>query len=423
MLGRSLSVAVSFVAISTALAGVGHAGSTLSVSDLNLFRAYTADNDVGVRQGDDLQFGANIAGGSAGGTIQGEFTPTGGPPVYTSVRVCGPLAVNSEFCSTNVAYTSAVKSETAQVLFTLGIATGTFSLPSAAPIPDAPVKFPTNVTISANPSTGAPTISWTLPPGTDANALRINIFDKSQILPNGGANIIESDIIPPTASSFTPTIELTPGGSYAINFTVIQTRDGGSDPSNGNADVLSDSRSYFDFSPPKPGSPPVIALPTIDETGVYHFSIGSVGPDSVTFIDPKIAIGYDYAIGAGDPNFASVILPDVGGGHFDLTFELGGKIVTDALDEGVQFFFGNGGVSAFEVTGIDPSAMLDPGNAGAFLTGLTFVSAGEFTGTMTPITIGAGVPEPSTWAMVLIGFAGFGFVGFRGSRKRVSIPA
>ena len=53
--------------------------------------------------------------------------------------------------------------------------------------------------------------------------------------------------------------------------------------------------------------------------------------------------------------------------------------MTDALDEGVQFFFGAGGVSAFEVTGIDPSANLDPGNAGAFVTGLTFVSAGPFT--------------------------------------------
>jgi hypothetical protein len=31
----------------------------------------------------------------------------------------------------------------------------------------------------------------------------------------------------------------------------------------------------------------------------------------------------------------------------------------------------------------------------------------------------AGVPEPSTWAMMLLGFAGLGFA-FRQSRRRVS---
>ena len=29
----------------------------------------------------------------------------------------------------------------------------------------------------------------------------------------------------------------------------------------------------------------------------------------------------------------------------------------------------------------------------------------------------SGVPEPSTWAMMLLGFAGLGFAGYRASRK------
>ena len=33
------------------------------------------------------------------------------------------------------------------------------------------------------------------------------------------------------------------------------------------------------------------------------------------------------------------------------------------------------------------------------------------------ITVG-GVPEPSTWAMMLIGFAGLGFVSYRKSKRR-----
>jgi hypothetical protein len=222
--------------------------------------------------------------------------------------------------------------------------------------------------------------------------------------------------------SFTPTVALKPGGSYAIGFQIIETRDGGPLPlKTGNADILTRSNSFFDFSPPKPGGPPVIALPSIDSTGVYHFNVGSVGPSSVTFIDPKIAIGYDYAIGAGNPNFASVILPNVGGGHFELTFLQGGTTVSDPLNAATQFFFVSGGVSAFEVTGIDAAAKLDPGNAGAFVTGLTFESPGAFTGTMTPITSNvSSTPLPSSFVMLLSGFVWLGVVTFRSSKRKDS---
>jgi hypothetical protein len=39
------------------------------------------------------------------------------------------------------------------------------------------------------------------------------------------------------------------------------------------------------------------------------------------------------------------------------------------------------------------------------------------------IKVGAPVPEPSTWAMMLIGFAGLGYAGWRGSRKAGSVAA
>jgi hypothetical protein len=32
------------------------------------------------------------------------------------------------------------------------------------------------------------------------------------------------------------------------------------------------------------------------------------------------------------------------------------------------------------------------------------------------IVTGPGIPEASTWAMMLVGFAGLGFVGYRASR-------
>ena len=414
---RIFNFAIAALLASTALANA----ATITVNDLNIFRDFRADNDVGIAQGDVLQFGANVFGGSAGTSIQGIFTPTGGTAgLIGSASPCGPLAVNANFCAKSTTFSTAKLNGSWQVRLTQGATTATFGLPSVTTIPTTPVNFPTNVTITRNaPSAsnpnGDPTISWTLPPGTDPNTFRVNIFDKSQILANGQANIVESNNISVSASSFTPTIALAAGGNYAINFQVIQTRDGMQIPvSSGNADILSRSSSFFDFSPPKPGSPPIIALPSITSSGVYNFHISGVGPTSVTFIDPKIAIGYFYETGMGNPNFASVTLPDVGGGKFDLTFLDGGKSVTDALNANSQFFFGSGGVSTFEVTGIDPSAKLDPTNGGAFITGLTFVSAGDFTGTMTPITTEiSAVPEPSTWAMMIMGFVGIGFMAYR----------
>jgi PEP-CTERM motif len=41
------------------------------------------------------------------------------------------------------------------------------------------------------------------------------------------------------------------------------------------------------------------------------------------------------------------------------------------------------------------------------------------TGNAFEFSLGSGVPEPSTWAMMLAGFAGLGFMGWRGSRKTV----
>jgi PEP-CTERM motif len=55
---------------------------------------------------------------------------------------------------------------------------------------------------------------------------------------------------------------------------------------------------------------------------------------------------------------------------------------------------------------------------GAF-TQVTFSS----TGNAFEFSLGSGVPEPSTWAMMLAGFAGLGFAGYRTQRKRVTATA
>lgn len=144
------------------------------------------------------------------------------------------------------------------------------------------------------------------------------------------------------------------------------------------------------------GGPPNVHLPQINN-GAFQFSIDSVRPNEVTFIDPDVAIGYSYVTGAGDPNFASVILPSVGDDLFDIVF--GG--IHHALMAGVQFFFPTGGVSAFDVLGIENQRRAGSDRSPGILTGLTFVSAGQFTGTMTPLSVNiSAVPEPGSFALL-----------------------
>ena len=390
--------------------------AVITLSDLNIFRDYRAANDVGLGQGDVFQYGANVSGGSAGYKIQGIFTPgNGGQQVFSAVQNCGPLAVNANFCAGGIGFNTARTQGTWQVHLFNGLVDLFASLPNTTSIPASTVPFPTDVRITANGST--PTINWTLN-GYTPDSLRVQIFDKSDIRANGTANIIHSINLPPGTTSYTfpallsssstgNPVNLIPGHSYAINFQVIDTRNNlPIAPGAGNAQILTRSNSFFDFSPPLPGQPPVIELPQISgDNKVYQFKVGAVGPNSVTFIDPAVAVGYDYAIGAGDPDFASVVLPNVGDNHYMLHYVSGGNAFDIALDGGIQYFFPGAGVDAFSVTGIETSAMLDPGNAGAFVTGLTFATNGQFTGTMTPIVVDVNPSVPEPGSLLLLGLA------------------
>jgi hypothetical protein len=128
-------------------------------------------------------------------------------------------------------------------------------------------------------------------------------------------------------------------------------------------------------------------------------------------LDPAAALGYIFSI-VGNPNFATVKLPDLGMLHpYDLYVWDGTSFVfKQQLAANTLFDFGPGGVSMFEILGIDPSLGLDPANSTAFVTQVTFTGDGPFAGTMTAITA---VPEPSRWAMMILGFCGIGFMAYR----------
>lgn len=128
------------------------------------------------------------------------------------------------------------------------------------------------------------------------------------------------------------------------------------------------------------------ALPTgTTESGAFTFSVDVIANAEI-FIDPEVTLGYEYEVGPGDPQFATVRLP-IGIGDNRYTVIVNGK--TFPLAAGVLFDFREhgypAGVSKFRVTDIELEAALSPNDPYAFPTQLTFQASGRFTGTMQPL--------------------------------------
>ncbi|MFN9933886.1 MAG: nidogen-like domain-containing protein [Cyanobacteriota bacterium] len=164
-----------------------------------------------------------------------------------------------------------------------------------------------------------------------------------------------------------------------------------------------------------PGSTPENPLLPVVVDGSFFFSF-PVQPAQRYFIDPPVAIGYDYTV-EGVPNFASVIAPILPADSlFDLytssdSCATYSDFVTQ-LTGNVEYTFATP-QSCFSIRDIALAANLDPTNTTAFVTGITFDAAGMVNVTQTPITQnvdnGASVPGP----LPLLGAA----AAFRWSRR------
>ncbi|MDR7272104.1 hypothetical protein J2X20_004778 [Pelomonas saccharophila] len=284
------------------------------------------------------------------------------------------------------------------------------------------MPFVTSMTVSSSGLT--PSVTWSLPSSsTSIDQMRVRVFDNSHpttVEPRyGTANSFEqaNQIFQSAAlggTSFTlPAGLLSYGTHYSIAVDLNHLRADGS--------TSSRSASYFDFTPVDPATLPAgvsnIALPTVTPVPttsgllagpVYNFHVDNVSANSVTFIDPVVATGFSYRTGAGDPNFRTVqIASNVGDGLYEVwAWNGSGWLeVASNLAAGTSFdFVAHGytaGVDRFQIRGIEVSAGVNAFDLTAFVTGLSFMNDGSFTGTMQAIT--TAVPEPATSLLWLAG--------------------
>lgn len=271
----------------------------------------------------------------------------------------------------------------------------------------------------------SPTFTWTLPQlsnGASVDSVSVNIRDISDFRGSvgvgglGTATIIYSNrglpgtttslTVDPNDGHFLAGFSLKTGHQYALEIQLQDTRT--NLPAPGFVQVLSQSRTFVDFMLTGTSLPGPLYLPMADySTAVptYRFAGVPVTAGQQVFIDPVVAVGFDYRTQAGDPNFASVTLPaGVGDGQYELWLWDGAQWVDagQTLTGGQRFSFAAGGVDQFRITGIETSAGLNP-VALNFVTGLTFTADGQFNGSMTPLV--TSVPEPAPWLMTLAGLA------------------
>jgi hypothetical protein len=164
------------------------------------------------------------------------------------------------------------------------------------------------------------------------------------------------------------------------------------------SNVSLDTPGLWEFAFSGAGTPPGSTpdnplLPVIvNDTFVFEFP---VQPNVPVFIDPPVTIGYNYSV-TGGPLFNSVTAPTLPNDNlFDLFFSSDScntysQFITQ-LTGGVSYPFATA-QSCFSIRDIAEAANLSPSDPMAFVTGLTFNSAGSVTVNQQPINVPGPLP-------------------------------
>jgi hypothetical protein len=122
-----------------------------------------------------------------------------------------------------------------------------------------------------------------------------------------------------------------------------------------------------------------------NQTDSFWFFFNQSG--AVVWIDPIVAVGYDYIVYSG-PSIVSVEIPlGYGDDVFDLYVFWNNGWHDSGFDiyGGVTYTFSTP-VERMSIRGIEASEMLDPNDPTAFVSALTFQTSGTVLMTMTPVT-------------------------------------
>jgi hypothetical protein len=129
----------------------------------------------------------------------------------------------------------------------------------------------------------------------------------------------------------------------------------------------------------------------LNQTNSFWFFFNQSG--AVVWIDPIVAVGYDYIVYSG-PSIVSVEIPL---GYGDDVFDLYYYGTNGWYDSNVDIYGGvahtfTTPVERMSVRGIEASEMLDPNDPNAFVSGLSFQNNGTVLMTMTPVTDNYTIP-------------------------------
>lgn len=283
-----------------------------------------------------------------------------------------------------------------------------------------------------------PTISWTLPAlpsGLELNGITVLVTDLTSLKdvvstsPFGGNDFKQADVVFFERLAGNETSFQIPGGTlqlgrqYSIGIRLEDWRDAGGTGVTANLESI--STSFFEFTPVDTGGlnvflPTTVPVPTTSGLlagPLYSFEIQGVSPNEFTFIDPFVATGFEYTKGDTDPNFKGVkVVTNAGDGVYEVWIwddMTSSWMLLDndlAVDEAFDFVSDGAialGVDRFQIRGIETSANVSPFDLTAFITGLTFMETGNFTGTMQAIVAEVSVPEPGTLALLCVALGVF----------------